>query len=73
MSNLTLPPHGNEVYPWGLWTNGKTYRAKQGRHFHDVTPETFRRNLINRARRKGMAVETRVKGKVVTFKFSKKK
>lgn len=68
MSNAQLPPHGNTVYPWPLWVSGSVHRVKQGKHFN-VTTKSFCSSLRCHARRKGLSVETRVKGGTVTFRF----
>jgi hypothetical protein len=69
MSNIQEVPHGNEVYPWRLWANGKLKRAKAGKHF-SVSPDSFIRALRMHARRNSLKVVTRkAKSGTVTFQF----
>ncbi len=72
MSKAALPQHGNAIYPWPLWEDGNLHRAKLGKHFHGITPESFRRALTTRANRRGLKVTTRVSGDTVTFQFGPK-
>ncbi len=65
---LSLPPHGNTVYPWDKWENGEVHIATKGKQFRCGVP-TFRSMLANRAAAKGMRVTTRCKGDTVTFRF----
>jgi len=69
MSKVELPQHGNTIYPWPLWENGSVHRAKRGRHFHDISPESFRRSILLRAKTIGRKAVTRIKGDAVTFQF----
>lgn len=71
MSKTTLPPHGNAIYPWDRWSNGKVHSARRGEDF-EVKAETFRHTVITRARRMGLWANTRVRGDVVTFQFVKR-
>ncbi len=68
MSKTTMPPHGNRLYPWDRWEDGRKHKARRGQHFA-IPVETFRRSLAVRARRRKKQVTTRVKGDVVTFQF----
>jgi hypothetical protein len=64
-------PRRRRYYPWEQWTDGTTWRAKQGEDF-TVTPASFQTALHQRARLEGMYVETGSPEKgIVEFKFSK--
>lgn len=72
MKKARMPAHGNQKYPWKRWEDGGVHRAVRGRHFSiDMKPESFRRALSVRAKRRGLKVETSVKGQVVAFRFVK--
>lgn len=63
-----LGEHGNLLYPWEQWTDGRAWEVRQGEDFSS-RPERFRNMLFTVARRHGMAVRTRLNGDVVQFQF----
>lgn len=58
MSNIQEVPHGNEIYPWRQWANGKLKRAIAGKHF-SVSPDSFIRALRMHAKRNNLKVMAR--------------
>lgn len=52
-------PSGKPKYPWGKWTNGKTYRVTQGVHF-TCKPDSFTVYLYHRATKMGVQVKTSI-------------
>lgn len=65
----SLPAHGNAIYPWNKWTNGKAHKATQGVDFEGEANK-FRNVLLATAKRMGRKVTTRVKNSVVWFQFA---
>ncbi len=63
---MTETTHGNCLYPWQDWCDGKWREKVQGKHF-DGDPEGFRKQVIRAAKKHGMKATTRVIGKVVRF------
>ncbi len=70
MSKAALPSHGNTVYDWPRWTDGKVHRARRGKDF-SISAASFARSVHKHASNHGLSVTTRVKGEWVTFQFSK--
>jgi hypothetical protein len=62
--------HGRARYPWARWTNGDSWRAKQGKDF-PCSLEGFKSALHAHARRKGFSVRTSLNPSdgVVDFQF----
>jgi hypothetical protein len=62
-------PRRRTYYPWGLWTDGATWRAVEGEDF-TVSASSFQTSLHLRARQQGLRVETGSPEKgVVEFRF----
>lgn len=60
---ISAPPGGGRrigrpmKYSWDDWLNGEEHRLQEGRHF-DADPASFRQQVLNEARRRGIKMET---------------
>lgn len=71
MSTSSLPAHGNAIYPWKKWSDGRAHLVESGADFQGEATK-FRRMLLVTARRMGRKAKTRVKGNTVWFQFAPK-
>lgn len=63
-------PKKRRSYPWGQWTNGKTWVVKQGEDF-DMSLVQFRTYLHERSRKFGQQLQTQTDrdAGTITFRF----